>query len=135
LLKHFKFKNSLEGFNKFIQKTKSVKLRHELEEVIFDLETTVNRHKSLYEFLVKNGHCLVLVSPGAAKKNKELITGRWDKSDSNDPANIADLTSQGKFLFYDFPSAPIRDRKPYYRKKDNLKRICIAVGCAFETTF
>lgn len=122
LLKHFKFKNSLEGFNNFLQKTESVKLRHELKEVVFALEPTANYHKPLGEFLVKNEHCLVLVSPGAAKKNRELLTGRWDKSDSNDPANIADLTSQGKFLFYDFPSAPVRDLKALLSLKRKLKK-------------
>jgi len=122
LLKHFSFKNTFEGFTSFLLKTESIKSRHGLEEVVIALEPTANYHKPLGEFLIKNGHHLVLVSPGAAKKNRELLTGRWDKSDNNDPANIADLTSQGKFLFYDFPTEPIRDLKALLSLKRKLKK-------------
>lgn len=122
LLKHFSFKNNAEGFSSFLLKTESIKSRHGLKEPVFGLEPTANYHKPLGEFLINNGYHLVLISPGAAKKNRELLTGRWDKSDSNDPANVADLMSQGKFLFYDFPTAPIRDLKALLSLKRKLKK-------------
>jgi len=32
----------------------------------------------------------------AIKKNRSLIDGRWDKNDTKDSANVADLVAQGK---------------------------------------
>ncbi len=37
---------------------------------------------------------VVLVSGVAVKRNRELLDGRWDKHDTKDAANIADLISQ-----------------------------------------
>jgi hypothetical protein len=37
---------------------------------------------------------VVLVSGVAVKPNRELLDGRWDKHDTKDAANIADLISQ-----------------------------------------
>jgi transposase len=63
----------------------------------------------LAEHLIKCGRKVVLVSGNAVVNNRELLDGRWDKNDSKDPANIADLMSQGKFMFYDYPVLPLRD--------------------------
>ena len=46
---------------------------------------------------------MVLVAGSAVKKNRELLDGRWDKNDTKDAANVADLVTQGKCLFYEFP--------------------------------
>jgi hypothetical protein len=55
--------------------------------------------KPLGEYLIKNGHAVVLVATEAVKKNRSLLDGRWDKNDKKDSANVADLISQGKCLF------------------------------------
>lgn len=57
---------------------------------------TANYHKPLAEHLIKCGHMVVLVSPASTAKNRELLDGRWDKHDTKDAANVADLVSQGK---------------------------------------
>jgi len=44
----------------------------------------------------------VLVSVGAINLNRELVDGR--KSELMDSADMADLISQGKYLFYEYPA-------------------------------
>lgn len=36
----------------------------------------------------------------AVTNNREMMDSRWHKSDAKDSANIADLISQGKFMYY-----------------------------------
>jgi transposase len=65
-----------------------------LPKVVFGVEPTANYHKPLGEHLIKCGRMVVLVSGVAVKRNRELLDGRWDKHDTKDAANIADLISQ-----------------------------------------
>jgi hypothetical protein len=74
--------------------------------VTFGIEPAANYHKPLAEFLINKKHDLVLVSGVAVKRNRELLDGRWDKNDMKDSANVADLISQGKCLFYEHPFFP-----------------------------
>jgi transposase len=48
-----------------------------------------------------------LVSGKAVSNNRQLLDGRWDKNDTKDSANVADLISQGKCLFLEQPDEKI----------------------------
>ena len=109
LLKRLVFENNAEGFTKLLTFLEAVKVKHGLDKEVVALEPTANYHKPLGEHLIKRGHSVVLVSGNAVKNNRELLNGRWDKNDTKDPANIADLISQGKFLYYDHPVLPLGD--------------------------
>ena len=65
---------------------------------------------------------MVLVAGTAVKKNRELLDGRWDKNDTKDAANVADLIAQGKCLFYDFPSLDLRELRSLLSLKRRLKK-------------
>ena len=65
---------------------------------------------------------MVLVAGTAVKKNRELLDGRWDKNDTKDAANVADLITQGKCLFYDFPSLDLRELRSLLSLKRRLKK-------------
>jgi len=86
------------------------------------MEPTANYHKPLAEYLIKGGHHVVLVSGMAVNKNRELLDGRWDKHDTKDSANVADLISQAKCLYYDYPSTPLRDLRNLLSLKRRLKK-------------
>ncbi len=122
LLKRLVFKNNIEGFKKLLMYTESVKIKHGLEKEVFGLEPTANYHKPLGEFLIKCGREVVLVAGVAVKNNREMLDGRWDKNDTKDPANIADLISQGKFMYYDYPSEALRDLRDLLGLKRALKK-------------
>jgi transposase len=65
---------------------------------------------------------VVLVSGTAVNKNRELLDGRWDKHDTKDSANVADLISQAKCLYYDYPSTRLRDLRNLLSLKRRLKK-------------
>lgn len=122
LLKRLVFKNDIEGFNRLFNFVEAVKAKHGLKKEVFGLEPTANYHKPLGEYLINCGQTVVLVSGTAVKRNRELLDGRWDKNDTKDSANIADLISQGKCLYYDYPCLPLRDLRNLLSLKRRLKK-------------
>jgi len=123
LLKRLSFENTADGFESMLNKIESVKALNGLNKVVFGIEPTANYHKPLAEFLIKKGCDLVLVSGVAVKRNRELLDGRWDKHDIKDSANVADLISQGKFLFYDYPGRDLRDIRNLLSLKRKFKKL------------
>ena len=123
LLKRLVFGNNMEGFNKLLTFVEAVKAKHGLSSEVFGLEPTGNYHKPLGEYLIKCGLDVVLVSGLAVKNNRELIDGRWDKHDTKDSANVADLVSQGKCLYYDYPCMPLRDLRDLLSLKRRFKKL------------
>jgi len=65
---------------------------------------------------------VVLVSGVAVKRNWELLDGRWDKHDTKDSANVANLISQGKYLFYEYPPMVLRELRSLLSLKRRLKK-------------
>jgi len=122
LLKRLVFENTIEGFGRLRARTEAIKVQHCLNKVVYGMEPTANYHKPLAEYLIKCGHHVVLVSGTAVNKNRELLDGRWDKHDTKDSANVADLISQAKCLYYDYPSTRLRDLRNLLSLKRRLKK-------------
>jgi transposase len=122
LLKRLIFKNDIEGFEKLLASVKEMKVRHRLDELVLGLEPTANYHKPLGDFLIKCGHMVVLVSGVSVKRNRELLDGRWDKNDTKDSANVADLISQGKCLYYEYAPLVLKDLRGLLSLKRRLKK-------------
>ena len=122
LLKRLVFENTIEGFKRLLIQEEALKVQHGLEKTVFGLEPTANYHKPLGEFLIKCERMVVLVSGVAVKRNRELLDGRWDKHDTKDSANVADLISQGKCLFYEYPPMPLRELRSLVSFKRRLKK-------------
>jgi transposase len=122
LLKRMVFTNDKDGFNKLLNYAEAVKVKHGFDSVVFGLEPTANYHKPLGEHIINCGLDVVLVSGKAVTNNREMLDNRWDKNDTKDPANIADLISQGKFMYYDYPVLPLRDLRNLLSLKRRLKK-------------
>lgn len=122
LLKRLVFENSYEGFERLLNQADVLRLENGLREVVFGMEPTGNYHKPLGEFLIRRLALVVLVSNVAAKENRKSLDGRWDKHDEKDAANVADLISQGKFLFYEYPEPRIKELRVLLALKRRLKR-------------
>ncbi len=123
LLKRLVFENNLAGAEKLLDQVEAVKGGAGLREVVFGMEPTANYHKPLGDFLIRRLGHVVLVSGVAAKENRKTLDGRWDKNDVRDPANIADLISQGKFLFYEYAEPFLRELRDLLALKRRLKRL------------
>jgi transposase len=123
LLKRLVFENNVEGFRKLLAQAEAMKVQEGLKKVVFGMEPTGNYHKPLGEHLIRCGHLVVLVSGVGAYENRKTLDGRWDTNDTRDAANVADLVSQGKCLFYEFPVGPLQDLRNLLSLKRRFKRV------------
>jgi len=122
LLRRLVFENNREGFEKLLIQAEAIKVQNNLKKVVFGVEPTANYHKPLGEYLIKESHSVVLVSGFAVKRNRGTLDCRWDKHDVKDSANVADLISQGKCQYYDYPSMELRDLRGLLSLKRRLKK-------------
>jgi transposase len=122
LLRRLVFENNLEGFGRLLGQAEALRVQEGLAKVVFGMEPTGNYHKPLGEHLIRSGHLVVLVSGVAAHENRKTLDGRWDTNDPRDAANVADLVSQGKCLFYEFPVGVLQDLRNLLSLKRRLKR-------------
>jgi transposase len=122
LFKRLVFENNREGFRKLLVQAEAMKVQEGLKKVVFGMEPTANYHKPLGEHLIQCGHRVVLVSGVAAHENRKTLDGRWDTNDTRDAANVADLVSQGKCLFYEFPMGALQDLRNLLSLKRRFKR-------------
>ena len=122
LLRKLIFENHLQGFGKLLERSEAIRRQNALSKVVFGLEPTGNYHKPLGAHLIHCGCQVVLVTGKAVKNNRELLDGRWDKNDTKDAANIADLVSRAKCLFYDFPPANINELRQSLSLRRRLKK-------------
>ena len=122
LLRRLIFENNLEGFGKLMTHVEAVKVQNGLPLSVFGMEPTGNYHKALGSYLINGGHQVVLVAGQAVKNNRILLDGRWDKHDTKCAANVADLISQGKCLFYDSPPEAIVELRSLLSLRRRLKK-------------
>ena len=122
ILKRLIFTNDISGFDKLLDRAKTLQVQNGLSKTVFSLEPTGNYHKPLAYWLISKGDYLVLVSGKAVRDNRELLDGRWDKNDTKDSANVADLVSQGKCQFYEHPEERIVELRNLMSLHRRLKK-------------
>lgn len=122
LLRRLVFSNDHEGFRRLLEQAEALRVQHGLKKMVYGMEPTANYHKPLGEYLIKLGRTVVLVSGVTVARNRESLDGRWDKHDGKDSANVADLISQGKCLYYEHPSAELRGLRGLLSLKRRLKK-------------
>lgn len=122
LWKKLIFDNSIQSFNRLRSMAQDLSIQHDLHASVFGLEPTALYHKPLAEYLIKNGEQVVYVSNVAAKNNRSLLDGRWDKNDTKDAANIADLVGQGRCQFYDLAADGLRELRSLLAYRAKLKK-------------
>jgi transposase len=93
-----------------------------LSQLVYGLEPTGVYHKPLLEYLIRQGEVVVQVSNVAVEHNRRLLDGRWDKNDTSDTANVADLVSQARCLFPDSPTQDLRELRTFVRFRARMKK-------------
>ena len=122
LVKKLIFENSASGFSELLARVEAVRAQNGLSDIVFGLEPTSNYHKPLGRYLISKGCHVVLVGGKAVKNNRELLDERWDKHDTKDAANVADLVSRGKCFYYDTPSREIEELRDLLSLRARLKK-------------
>jgi len=116
------FSNDIVGYDRLMDQVNTLTAQHRLQQVVFGLEPTSNYHKPLAHWLTRQDYMVVLVAGKAVKDNRELLDGRWDKNDTKDSANVADLIGQGKCLFYENPEEDIISLRNLLSVRKQLKK-------------
>jgi transposase len=122
LLKRLLFDNNQAGFKRLITRASQLQIAHGLKRVVFGLEPTGNYHKPLSSWLLAQNQMLVLVSSKAIADNRQTLDGRWDKNDTKDSANVADLISQGKCQFFEMPDGRLVELRNLLSLRRRLKK-------------
>lgn len=115
------FENSIYGFDRLLFLIQGYMRDIDLSQVVIGVEPTSVYHKPLCEHLIGLGHHVVYVTNTAIKKNRAILDGRWDKNDTKDAANVADLVSRGRCHFYDLPDINLRDIRNLLSLRKRLK--------------
>ena len=116
------FENNIKGFENLKSHIESIQAARGKQKVVLGLEPTGNYHKALGQWLIEQKFQLVLVTGKAVKENRESLDGRWDKNDTKDSANVADLVAQGKCQFYENPAPEIIQLRDLLSLRKRLKR-------------
>jgi transposase len=122
LLRRLIFENNIEGFARLLTTADEIKFQNGLSKIVYGIEPTGNYHKPLARHLIRCDCNVVLVTGQAVKNNRGLLDGRWNKNDIKDAANIADLVSRGRCLYYDCPSPSIIEIRSLLSLRRRLKR-------------
>ena len=122
LFRRLIFENNRDGFSRLMRTADEIRSQNDLSKIVYGLEPTGNYHKPLAKHLIRFGSNLVLVPGEAVKKNRALLDGRWDKHDTKCAANIADLVSRGRCLYYDSPSSDIIELRSLLSLRRRLKK-------------
>jgi transposase len=122
LLRRLLFDNNRAGFKRLMERTSQLCIEHGFKKVVYGLEPTGNYHKPLSSWLLQQGQMLVLVSSKAIADNRQTIDGRWDKNDTKDSANVADLVAQGKCQFFEIPDMALIQVRNLLSLRRRLKR-------------
>lgn len=123
LRKRFVFQNRRSDFEGLRALARDLAKQNEVPRIVYGLEPTGVYHKPLLEYLLRQGEQVVIVSNVAVARNRELLDGRWDKNDQNDPANVADLVGQGRCLFADDPDEGLRELRYLVRTRARLRKL------------
>ena len=122
LFKKLIFENNIDGYARLLTTVDQVKTQNGLTKTVYGLEPTGNYHKPLARHLIRCDCDVVLVTGQAVKNNRQLLDGRWDKNDTKDAANVADLVSRARCLYYDCPAPSIFEIRGLLSLRRRLKR-------------
>ena len=122
LLRRLIFKNNREGFEHLIKRCRQLQQEQGLTKAVFVLEATGNYHKPLAHWLLEQDEQVVLASNKSIADNRQSLDGRWDKNDTKDSANAADLASQGKCQYLERPEDDIVELRTLLSVRRRLKK-------------
>jgi len=123
LWKKLLFDNSIQGFKSLQTMADNLMTQNGLNDCVYGVEPTASYHKPLAEYLIRQDAQVVYVSNVAIKNNRKTLDGRWDKNDTKDAANVADLVSRGRCQYYDLPTDDILELRSLIAYRTKLKKL------------
>ena len=118
--KVFRFSNSLEGFQGFLEYLKSYQTIASTEQIIVGCEPTGHYWFNLARYLNAQHINLALVNPYHVKQIKELDDNSPKKTDLKDPKTIAKLVVDGRYSYPYLPEGIYADLREAVSSRDRI---------------
>ncbi len=117
-LEPFEFHNTGSGFIMVYGIIKLFRKKHNLDRIVFGIESTGNYGEPLIHYMVNRGIQMVQVNPLHTKKVKEMRGNSPNKNDKKDPKVIADIIALHNGLTIVIPkgAAAELDRLVHFRE-------------------
>jgi len=118
----FSFTNDEGGFAQLMDRVTDLGRRYLINDWVFGFEASGGYEKPLAAFLVEQGFDVVQVDSFVAKRQRELMTGSFDKNDAKDCVAIAFLMRQGFVQYYNLRGLKEENLVGLVRLNEHLKK-------------
>lgn len=118
--KVFRFSNSLEGFQSFLEYLERYQTIASAEQIIVGCEPTGHYWFNLARYLKEQRIHLALVNPYHVKQIKELDDNSPKKTDLKDPKTIAKLVVDGRYSYPYLPEGIYADLREAVSSRDRI---------------
>ena len=125
--KAFRFSNSQEGFQSFLEYLRSNQIIAAAEQIIVGCEPTGHYWFTLVRYLKAQQINMVLVNPYHVKQIKELDDNSPKKTDQKDPKTIAKLVVDGRYSYPYLPEGIYADLREAVSSRERIVKELNAV--------
>ena len=125
--KAFRFSNSQEGFQSFLEYLRSNQIIAAAEQIIVGCEPTGHYWFTLAKYLKARQINMVLVNPYHVKQIKELDDNSPKKTDQKDPKTIAKLVVDGRYSYPYLPEGIYADLREAVSSRERIVKELNAV--------
>ena len=125
--KAFRFNNSQEGFQSFLEYLRSSQIIAAAEQIIVGCEPTGHYWFTLAKYLKAQQINMVLVNPYHVKQIKELDDNSPRKTDQKDPKTIAKLVVDGRYSYPYLPEGIYADLREAVSSRERIVKEVNAV--------
>ena len=125
--KAFRFSNSQEGFQSFLEYLRSNQIIAAAEQIIVGCEPTGHYWFTLVRYLKAQQINMVLVNPYHVKQIKELDDNSPKKTDQKDPKTIAKLVVDGRYSYPYLPEGIYADLREAVSSRERIVKEVNAV--------
>lgn len=125
--KAFRFSNSREGFQSFLDYLRSNQANAATEQIIVGCEPTGHYWFTLARYLKAQQINMVLVNPYHVKQIKELDDNSPRKTDQKDPKTIAKLVVDGRYSYPYLPEGIYADLREAVSSRERIVKELNAV--------
>lgn len=129
--KKFRFLNNQEGFGELMKEVLKLQEQVKAGQILFGVEATAGYEKHLAFYLKERFYPVVILPTLAVRRNREILSGSWGKTDARDARNIAYLLKQGIFQFYYFRDEKLEEVVRLIRLDEKLRDIAIPIKARF----
>lgn len=118
--KPFDFKNTRDGFDRFVSWANHLAVVYQLKKIFVAIEPTGHYWFNLADYLKAYDVTLVMVAPQHVKHSKEMDDNTQMKNDQKDPLVIARLVAEGRYMIPYIPEDVYAELRSAFNRRCDL---------------